>query len=226
MIGDGTLVAGAPDRIAAALRGRSGPSPSTGTLSSRTGRADRCCCCCRRSSTAERLMALDYLGPVLACRRTALDPVSIRPASAEAAFRIAELFGPGAVGHLPQILSVRRAAGAEGRAPHGEVVRGHLDRTNRTEAQVAVAPDGLVQVLHPLPAPRPLASIIVPTRDRLDPAASLPRQPADLHRLARPRDPGLRQRQPRAGDPRLSARPGGGGRGPSCPVPVRSTSPP
>lgn len=168
VIGDGTLVAGAPDRIAAAFAADPDLQAVYGDALVQDRPGGPVLPLLPPVFDAERLMALDYLGPVLACRRTALDP-GFDPASpAEAAFRIAELFGPGAVGHLPQILSVRRAAGAEGRTPHGEVVRGHLDRTSRAEARVAVAPDGLVQVLHPLPDPRPLASVIVPTRDRLD----------------------------------------------------------
>lgn len=54
------------------------------------------------------LAALDWLGPVLALRRTPISEATAAEASAaEAAFRIAEHFGPEAVGHLPRVVSVR-----------------------------------------------------------------------------------------------------------------------
>ncbi|MGH1571520.1 glycosyltransferase family 2 protein [Methylobacterium sp. P31] len=105
-------------------------------------------------------------------------------------------------------------------------MRGHLDRVGRLDARLAVAPDGLVRVEHPLPGPLPLASLIVPTRDRLDllrvcldslrhctdwPSIEIlvcdndSREPETLVYLR-----ALEQE----------------GRGRSCPVPGRSTSPP
>ena len=127
------------------------------------------------------LAAVDYLA-VLACRRSALDPARTILCPTDAALRIAERYGAKAIGHLPEILSVRRARGSgadTGRDPYlptgaaappdrVAVVRGHLDRTGRRASRIDVDPDGLIRVLHPLPAVPPLASVIVPTRDRLD----------------------------------------------------------
>lgn len=118
------------------------------------------------------LAALDYVGPVVALRRTALSEAGIDPrAGATAAlFRIAERYGPAAIGHLPRILAFRqpgRAGAGEGRG-HAPAVRAHLDRTGRAASAIEPAGEGALRIVHPLPAPRPAASLIVPTRDRLD----------------------------------------------------------
>jgi O-antigen biosynthesis protein len=176
LIGDGTLVAGAPERIAAVFAAE----PDLQALYGDALVQDRPSGPVRPHLPpvfdADRLATLDYLGPVLACRRSALGADAEPSGPAEAAFRVAERFGPRAIGHLPEILSVRRGdaprtlpPGATGMAdPHRDAVRAHLDRTGRAAARVVRAPDGLVAVENPLPYPRPLASVIVPTRDRLD----------------------------------------------------------
>ncbi|WP_375456566.1 glycosyltransferase family 2 protein [uncultured Methylobacterium sp.] len=63
----------------------------------------------------------------------------------------------------------RRRAG-EGLSVKGrlEIVRRHLDRTGHADAGLALGPDGVVTVEHPLPDPLPAVTVIVPTRDRLD----------------------------------------------------------
>ena len=64
------------------------------------------------------LMAVDWLGPVLALRRTSFREVAGADAEIsvlEAVLRIAERFGPGAIGHLPEIVSVRTGADAVSR---------------------------------------------------------------------------------------------------------------
>lgn len=110
------------------------------------------------------LMAVDYLGPV-ALRRDAL-PGAAPINATEAAFRVAERYGSGAIGHRPGLLYLRRPSDypAQGRL---EAVRAHLDRTGRDTTTVMVEADGLIRVTHPL-AETPLVSVIVPTRDRLD----------------------------------------------------------
>ncbi|MEE7438579.1 glycosyltransferase [Methylobacterium oryzae] len=174
LIGDGVLVAGAPGRIAAAFAREPDLQALYGDALVQERPGGAVLPLLPPVFDADRLAALDYLGPVLACRRGALEPGDDPGSPAEAAFRIAERFGPGAIGHLPEILSVRRGAstatrgGETGRVPHHALVRDHLDRTGREGVGVAVGPDGLVQVEHPLPDERPLASLIVPTRDRLD----------------------------------------------------------
>ncbi|SDA34900.1 Glycosyltransferase, GT2 family [Methylobacterium sp. UNC378MF] len=175
LIGDGILVRGAAERIAAVFAAEPGLQALYGDALVQERPGGAVLPFLPPAFDADRLAAFDYLGPVLACRRGALDPAAEPGSPAEAAFRIAERFGPSAIGHVPAILSVRRAgpsaappAGGRARAPHDAVVRGHLDRTGRSAALVAVGPDRLVQVEHPLPGIRPLASLIVPTRDRLD----------------------------------------------------------
>lgn len=127
------------------------------------------------------LAAVDYLA-VLACRRSALDSAGTILSATDAAFRVAERYGERAIGHLPEILSVRRvrdpgtdttrhlspSAGTGAVPDRVAVLRGHLDRTGHEASRIEVDPAGLVRVLHPLPAVPPLASVIVPTRDRLD----------------------------------------------------------
>lgn len=120
------------------------------------------------------LAALDYVGPVLALRRDAVEPAGIDPerGAADALLRLHERFGPGAIGHLPRILSVWRPwqaseRGGEGRQ-HAMAVRAHLDRTGRAGTAVVADGEGIARLVHPLPEPAPLVSLIVPTRDRLD----------------------------------------------------------
>ncbi|MFD0938638.1 glycosyltransferase family 2 protein [Methylobacterium trifolii] len=165
------------------------------------------------------LLGVDYIGPVLAVRRTALAAFETRPAL-EVVFRITERFGGIAIGHLPEVISLWRpysavsephglssplrggaggGDGAEGtyeshpappppltpprkgegtRAPDRSealstpsrvgIVRAHLDRTGFAASRLAFGPEGVIDIAHPLPDPLPLASMIVPTRDRLD----------------------------------------------------------
>jgi len=124
----------------------------------------------------ELLAAVDYLAPLLACRPGALAPETQPSGPADAAFQIAERHGAHAIGHLPEILTIRRgdpvdpvsSAGEGGRNRHRDALRGHLDRTGRAGSRIVAGAGGLLQVEHPLPDPRPLVSVIVPTRDRLD----------------------------------------------------------
>lgn len=176
VIGDGVLVEGAPERIAAAFAADPDLHAVYGDALVEDRPGGPALPLLPPVFDADRLAAFDYLGPVLAFRGGALDAEAGPVGPAEAALRIAERHGPHAVGHLPEILSVRRAGAAHGGPPEGagrgerhrEVVRRHLDRIGRPEAGLVVAPDGLVRVEYPIPDPPPLASIIVPTRDRLD----------------------------------------------------------
>ena len=168
LIGDGQLVAGAPDRIEAAFAAHPDVQAIYGDALIQDRPGGPVLPLLPPVFDADRLVAFDYLGPVLAYRSTALDPGAEPVSPADAAFRIMERFGSSAVGHLPEVLSVRRTVGEGAQNPHDAVARGHLDRTGRAETRLAFGADGLVQVLSPLPDPRPLASVIVPTRDRLD----------------------------------------------------------
>ena len=176
VVGRGLLLAGAPQRIAAAFA----DDPELQALYGDALVQDRpggpVLPLLPPVFDADRLAAFDYLGPLLAYRRAALDGDAHPASPADAAFRIAERHGARSIGHLPEILTVHRVgaehaappAGEGGAVSHQQVVRGHLDRTGHSETSLAVAPDGALRVAHPLPDPRPLASIIVPTRDRLD----------------------------------------------------------
>jgi GT2 family glycosyltransferase len=174
LIGEGALVAGGGARIAGAFAADPGLQALYGDALAQERPGGPVLPLLPPAFDADRLAAFDYLGPILAYRRTALEP-SIDPASpADAAFRIAERHGPQAIGHLPEILSVRRAGQSGAPSPAGEggrihrrVVEAHLGRTGRTGPRIVAAPDGLLHVRNPLPDP-PLASLIVPTRDRLD----------------------------------------------------------
>ncbi|MFE1598033.1 glycosyltransferase family 2 protein [Methylobacterium sp. ID0610] len=96
------------------------------------------------------LRAVDYVGPVVALRRSARDEGG--PAEGPALLLdLHERHGPGAVRHLPRLLSLWRPFAAQ--APGGAVGRGP-----------AVVP----ALRRPLPDPLPVVSLIVPTRDRVD----------------------------------------------------------
>ena len=114
------------------------------------------------------LLAVDYLG-TLAIRRGAL-PAPV-PNATDAAFRIAERYGPGAIGHLPGFVSIRPrgdlSSAAERVSARLAAVRAHLDRSGSPETMALPQADGLIRITHPL-TETPLVSVIVPTRDRLD----------------------------------------------------------
>ena len=122
------------------------------------------------------LMAVDYIGPVIAFRRSALDalgsetksPAELR--ATDLVLRLAERFGNSAVGHLPRPLSrATLAAAGEGEpAAHRAVIRAVLQRTGNGAVDVVAEPDGVLTLRRPLPPEHPLVSLIVPTRDRLD----------------------------------------------------------
>lgn len=124
------------------------------------------------------MMAVDYIGPVIALRREAWD--ALAPGTTDAGratdliLRVAARDGPGAIGHLPRVLSrVRLASVGEGGEPtrpsaHHAVVRQALDRTGQHAVATEQGADGILTLRRPLPPEPPLVSLIVPTRDRLD----------------------------------------------------------
>ena len=162
LVGSGTLLRGASDRIARAfaenptlqaiygdgLVQRRGGGPAHPVLPP--------------AFDPDLLMAVEYLG-LLALRRGALAPVSSPVA---AALAIAERYGAEAIGHLPGLLYFRRP-GDGASADRLTAARQHLDHTGREDATVMMDADGIVRVTYPL-AETPLVSVIVPTRDRLD----------------------------------------------------------
>ncbi|MCJ2069437.1 glycosyltransferase [Methylobacterium sp. J-030] len=175
LIGDGELVAGARARITEAFAADPGLQALYGDALVQELPGGPVLPLLPPVFDTDRLAAFDFLGPFLAYRRTAFDSGADPVSPADAAFRIAERHGPGAIGHRPEILSVRRAGRSEaaalrggGERIHHRVVEAHLDRTGRAGVRIVAAPDGLLRVEYPLPDPPPLASLIVPTRDRLD----------------------------------------------------------
>ena len=130
----------------------------------------------RPAYDADLLRAVDVLGPVLALRRSSLpeaEPVS-GAAALDLALRIAGRFGPGSLCHLPRLLALVTLPGggegarAQARRARLKAVRRSLDRAGEGDTLAFVEPDGVIRCERPLPVPRPLVSLIVPTRDRLD----------------------------------------------------------
>ena len=119
------------------------------------------------------LRAVDYLGPVIAFRRASVaDAAPIAGAAAlDLALGVAARFGSTAVRHLPRILSFGSVGGWEGRQASRlarlKAVARDLSRAGEGGTRV-VDEDGVIRLDSPLPEPRPLVSLIVPTRDRLD----------------------------------------------------------
>ncbi|KQQ30781.1 glycosyl transferase [Methylobacterium sp. Leaf123] len=125
----------------------------------------------RPSFDRDYLRTVDYLGPVIALRRTKVIGIAVVPGAAalDLTLAIADRFGPNAVRHLPRILSFGGLeASGEGRAARCVAVRRDLDRAGEGGTPVIVGDDGVIRLDRPLPEPRPLVSLIVPTRDRLD----------------------------------------------------------
>lgn len=120
------------------------------------------------------LRSIDFVGPALALRRSSLDMVGrdLVP-GAEAAdllLRIDARFGTGAVRHLPQLISVwdLKDDVVPRHEAHLAAVRADLVRRGDDGARSEMTRTGTIRIERPLPEPRPLVSLIVPTRDRLD----------------------------------------------------------
>lgn len=122
----------------------------------------------------------DALGRPIVLRRRRVDEVGgFRTGFAgredyDLALRVVGLHAMGqgdgsCVRHLPFVLCHRRRADAtlnDGSAA-GQAVADHLRRIG-SKATVSAGIDGTIRVVHPLPDPAPLVSLLVPTRDRLD----------------------------------------------------------
>ncbi|MFD6320729.1 glycosyltransferase family 2 protein [Methylorubrum thiocyanatum] len=121
------------------------------------------------------LRSVDYLGPVIALRRASVldaNPI-VGAAALDLTLGVAARFGPAAVRHLPRILSFGELeGGGEGRqaSRHARLkaVERDLARAGEGGTRVVLEDDGVIRLARPLPEPRPLVSLIVPTRDRLD----------------------------------------------------------
>ncbi|AWN38780.1 glycosyl transferase [Methylobacterium radiodurans] len=130
-------------------------------------------------------LAAGYLGrPWLAARERlgrALDAPLGNPADLALRLDIAVAGGVGAVRHLQRVLARTEARLPEGTPRRTALVR-HLAEAG-SSATVA-ARDGVPDLLWPLPEPAPLASIVIPSRDRLDLIAQVCR--GVLHETAYP----------------------------------------
>jgi GT2 family glycosyltransferase len=133
------------------------------------------------------LLAQDYISHLAVYRRTLVEAVGLlRPDFEGAEFhdlalRATAATTPDRVRHIPAILYHRRD---ESKEIHSEnellglraitathrAVRDHLDSRGDKEAILKPAPlmPGAIRVIWPIPAPRPLVSVIIPTRDRAD----------------------------------------------------------
>lgn len=131
----------------------------------------------------EVLVAYDAIGGLAVYRREFLERLGrLRPELADApewdlALRATAATTPDRIRHIPAVLYHRRRAIELPVAPETQrrcraaglrAVRDHLDAEGATEARVEPAPlaPGCNRVVHPLPSPAPLVSIIIPTRDR------------------------------------------------------------
>ncbi|MBR0672664.1 glycosyltransferase family 2 protein [Neoroseomonas soli] len=127
----------------------------------------------------ELLLAQDYFGRLLAYRRDVLAAVGGLRADAGAsachdlALRAVQAIGPAAVRHIPAILChVGGAPGAQtgpASATAQRVVQQALAAAGSAARAVPnpLAP-ALLRIVHPVPEPEPLVSIIIPTRDRAE----------------------------------------------------------
>lgn len=132
----------------------------------------------RPAFDADYLRAVDYAGPTVAFRRSSALTVTDDPIPGVAALDlllgIADRFGVEPVRHLPRLLSLSRAEGAgeggraRGRRARLDAVGRSLTRAGEGAVRAEMRGDGVIEVLRPLPDPRPRVSLIVPTRDRLD----------------------------------------------------------
>ena len=131
----------------------------------------------------ELLVAHDAIGGLAVYRRALLERIGgLRPELADAehwdlALRATAATTPDRIKHVPAVLCHRRrspevAVGPEAerqrRAAGRRAVRDHLDAQGAAGASIEDAPSapGRFRVVHPLPDPAPLVSVIMPTRDR------------------------------------------------------------
>ncbi|GEP11903.1 glycosyltransferase family 2 protein [Methylobacterium gnaphalii] len=116
------------------------------------------------------LRGLDVVGPVLALRRNSLAAFGknlvVGAEALDLCLRI-DAAG-GLVCHLPRILSFSPLADLADSGPETRLAAVRADLDRRGEGGEVSVEDGIVAIAHPLPEPRPLVSLIVPTRDRLD----------------------------------------------------------
>jgi O-antigen biosynthesis protein len=133
------------------------------------------------------LLAQDYISHLAVYRRTLVEAVGLlRPDFEGAQFhdlalRATAATTPDRVRHIPAILYHRREEDKAIRSENAlpglrattathRAVRDHLDSRGDKEAFLKPAPimPSAIRVIWPIPAPEPLVSVIIPTRDRAD----------------------------------------------------------
>jgi GT2 family glycosyltransferase len=122
---------------------------------------------------SELVLAQDYISQAMACSRSAT--VHALPALSAgdraAGYTLGLAIGwsaPERVHHVPHIVNhLVHGDPANGPTDRLHVVQAHLDQIEEAGAQVTAGPFGTVRVKWPLPEPRPLVSIIIPTRDKV-----------------------------------------------------------
>ena len=133
------------------------------------------------------LLAEDYLSHFAVYRRTLVEKIGcLRPEFEGAEFydlalRATAATAPDRIRHLPAILYHRRCEnetdhsksvlpGLRATTARHHAVRDHLDCRGDANTVLKPAPQipSAIRVIWPLPAPEPLVSVIIPTRDRAD----------------------------------------------------------
>lgn len=165
-----TLLAGAATAIAKAFSENAGLQALYGDALV-VGEDGRLLPILRPAFDPDFFRSLDVAGPVVAVRAARLAGIdhTLVP-GAEALDLLLRIDAEGgAVRHLPRLLSIAPFARSHGPSPDARLaaVRADLDRRGEGGARIAIG-DGILAVTRPLPEPRPLVSLIVPTRDRLD----------------------------------------------------------
>ncbi len=164
------LVPGALDAIAAAFTADPGLGALYGDAVVLGGRGEPRLPVLRPAFDPDYLLAADPIGPVVAVRRPVLDRLGLDPAlpGAEVADLLLRLAAenPQAIRHLPRLLSTWSPFAAT--PPEGwarsrrTLAERHLAGAGHVEAR-----GGIQALRRDLPTP-PLASLIIPTRDRVE----------------------------------------------------------
>lgn len=114
---------------------------------------------------AELLLGQDYLNHLAVFRRGLVAPGAGCDAY-DLALRAVERTVPQRIRHIPHVLYHASQPPTDGAAAL-RAVAGHLARTG-SAAAVTAGLGGMPRVVHPLPDPAPLVSLLVPTRDGVE----------------------------------------------------------
>jgi GT2 family glycosyltransferase len=159
------LVPGAATAIAAAFAANPGVTALYGDAVVLGSRGEPRLPVLRPAFDPDYLLASDYIGPVVAFRRAVLDRLDPALPGAEVPDLLLRL-AAGEVRHLPRLLSTWAPLAAA--PPKGWAIsRRTLAERHLAGAGRVDAAGGILALRRDLPAP-PLASLIIPTRDRVE----------------------------------------------------------